>query len=103
MAGGTSANYPFALRNHTGIVVVAPPRRLVRVERQLEIIMWTLVIIVLMSGTQGVSGTSSSISWMDFSSKEKCDAAVRLLSSSGTVPVKDANGVFQIRPDCVER
>jgi len=56
-----------------------------------------------MSGTQGVSGTSSSISSIDFSSKEKCDAAVKLLSGAGIVPVKDANGAFQIRPDCVQK
>jgi hypothetical protein len=70
---------------------------------KLEVYMWALIIIVVMSSVQGISGTSNSISSLQFSSQAKCDAAAaKVAVNGGTIPVNSANGAFQIRAHCVE-
>jgi hypothetical protein len=65
--------------------------------------MWALIIIVLMSSVQGNSGTSNSISSMQFSSKATCEAAATAIAvNEGTIPVNAVNGAFQIRAHCAK-
>jgi hypothetical protein len=69
----------------------------------MEVNMWALIIIVLMSSVQGNSGTSNSISSMQFSSKATCEAAATAIAvNEGTIPVNAANAAFQIRAQCVK-
>ena len=58
--------------------------------------MWLLIIVTLVTGTDG--GASSSLTTLQFSSQGNCHAAAKALAKIGTV----GKGTYAIKTSCVQ-
>jgi hypothetical protein len=58
--------------------------------------MWLLIIVTLVTGTDG--GANSSLTTLQFSSKGNCHAAAKGLAQIGTV----GKGTYAIKTSCVQ-
>jgi hypothetical protein len=58
--------------------------------------MWLLVIITLVTGTDG--GASSSVTTLQFSTRGNCQAAAKTLAQSGSA----GHGAYAIKASCVQ-
>jgi hypothetical protein len=58
--------------------------------------MWLLIIVTLVTGTDG--GASSSLTTLKFSSQGNCYAAAKALAQIGTV----GKGTYAIKTSCVQ-
>jgi hypothetical protein len=58
--------------------------------------MWLLIIVTLVTGTDG--GASSSVTTLRFTTQGNCFAAAKALAHTGTV----GQGTFAIKANCVQ-
>jgi hypothetical protein len=58
--------------------------------------MWLLIIVTLVTGTDG--GASSSVTTLQFSTQGNCHAAAKAVAQAGTI----GKGTYAIKANCVQ-
>ena len=58
--------------------------------------MWLLIIVTLVAGTDG--GASSSVTTLQFNTRDNCTAAAKAVAQVGTV----GKGTYAIKANCVQ-